>query len=125
MDVGARVGEERGEFVGVPGHAPSAVIAPEPGSGGEPDRVGGQHPASDGVIADVSQQQMDLVDRLRGETPGPVVTSTIEESLVEAFGILRVQITQHDGAERREDVQAQVAAVAVDRGRPQLTLFGR
>lgn len=82
----AAVCQEGGEFVGVPGHPASTVVPSELGTGGEPDRVRRQHPAADGVVTDVAQEQVDLVDGLRGQASGAVVPSAVEERRVEVLG---------------------------------------
>jgi len=60
------------------------------------------------------QQDVDLEDRLGRQSAGTVGTAGGEQTFVQRLDGFGAQCSQRDGAEVGEDVQAQLAAVAVE-----------
>ena len=103
--------QERLELLGGP------CLLLDLGDGAEPWRVGdegdvaGDEPSAGGVRESAADDEVDLVDGLGSETGAAV--GRMEEVLVEAFEMVGSQPAQPDGAEGRQHMVLDLAAVAV------------
>jgi hypothetical protein len=77
-----------------------------------------------GEVEGVADDQVDFVDRLRGERP-PVLAAMPEERLVEVVEVFGAQRDERHLSQPESEVSVDDPAVPVDRRRAKVSAFGR
>ncbi len=113
-----RDNEERPQLLGVPGVKGRAGERPSLRCVRDRRRVRGDHPPPHGIVERASKHHVDLENRLRIEAALSHVVAVGEQAGVEPLDVVGSQVPERDASDAGDDVQLDVAPVAIPGARP-------
>lgn len=115
--------EERPELRCVPGPCGGAGEWPPLRCVSEVRRIRQHHASTNGIVEGAAQYRMDLEDGLVVEAAPAINAAGGAQGRVEPLKVIDAQVAERNTADVRNDVQLDVAAIAVPRARPECQLL--